>query len=109
MHIEHRVRFIVLSLNFSHRDLRQGPRINYSTLLNVLRLRVGNRSCRSRQTKRDTVIQLSNEEAITDHACGAYCLHHNHLSGSQLLKLGFDFLESRLLQLLIQRGKIGFE
>src|SRR5206468_12357091 len=35
--------------------------------------------------------------------------YHNHLSGSQLLNLCFDFWESRLLQLLIQRGKIEFE
>ena len=59
--------------------------------------------------KRDTVIQLSNKEAITDHACGAYSPHHNHLLATQLLNLCFDFWESRLLQLLIQRGKIGFE
>jgi hypothetical protein len=56
--------------------------------------------------------------AITDSACKAVAAgerlrrvlpHHDHPSTTQLLNLCFDFRESRLLQLLIQRGKIGFE
>jgi hypothetical protein len=43
MHIEHRIRFIFFPSVF-HRDLRQGPRINYSTPLNILWLRGGNRA-----------------------------------------------------------------
>src|SRR6266540_341752 len=42
MHIEHRIRFIFFPSIF-HRDLRPDPRINYSTPLSILWLRLGNR------------------------------------------------------------------
>src|SRR6266496_956487 len=44
MHIEHRIRFIFFPSIF-HRDLRQDPRINYSTPLNIPWLRAGNGPC----------------------------------------------------------------